>query len=398
MVERATASFTGSRWHLAGILIFGYILMLPTLGIYRFWQVTRKRRFYWSHTEVDGDTLEYSGTAIQLLIGFLFALAIFLPLYGFFFYLSTQSPDALVYGYTGAALLLFFLSGYAIYRARRFRLTRTLWRGIRFSQSGSAWSYAFRRILWFALTAATAGLAYPFMAASLWKYRYNNTWYGDRQFTFEGSWRTIAAPFYIVYFLVVGLTVAIALVASTDTKIAVGSQDISQEAAIGILATAATIVAFLSYFYLLSRFTSRLLSKVTVGPARLRVRVRARSLFWQYFFYGIMVSLLAAGFLVAVGFVMQGVFEPMLADKEIELSEILQVGWYNLLLFGLLYLAFMALLTVLSETILGLGFWRLVARDAVIENAESLKSVRARGEESPLVGEGLADALNVGGY
>lgn len=398
MAEQATASFIGSRWRLAGILISGYILMLPTLGIYRFWQVTQKRRFYWSHTEIDGDGLEYTGTAIQLLVGFLFALAIFLPLYGFFFYLSTQSPEALVYGYTGAALLLFFLSGYAIYRARRFRLTRTLWRGIRFHQSGSAWAYAFRRILWFAVTVATAGLAYPFMAASLWKYRYNNTWYGDRRFSFEGSWRTIAAPFYVVYFLVAGLTVAITIAVSTGSGLELGSQQISSEALVGILSVALAIIVLFSYFYLLSRFTSRLLSKVTAGAASLKVRVRARSLFWQYFFYALLVLFAVTAFLLAVGFVLQGVLEPMLADQEIELSEILQVGWYNLVMLGLLYLAFMALLTVLSETILGLGFWRLVARGTIVENSDSLKSVRAGGEESPLAGEGLADALNVGGY
>ncbi len=398
MAERATVSFTGSRWRLAGILIFGYILMLPTLGIYRFWQVTAKRRFYWANTEVDGDTLEYTGTAIQLLVGFLFALAIFLPLYGFFFYLSTQSPEALIYGYTGAALLLFFLSGYAIFRARRFRLTRTLWRGIRFHQSGSAWGYAFRRFLWFAVTAATAGLAYPFMAASLWKYRFNNTWYGDRRFSFTGSWRTIAAPYYIVYFLIVGLTVAIIIISAPQMEQELAAQGVSREVLTGYLAMATAFIAFFSYFYLLSRFTSRLLSSVSAGTAALKVHVRARSLFWQYFFYGIMLLVVVLAFLVVAGFVFQGVIEPMLADQEIELNEILQIGWYNLLLLGLLYLALMASLTVLFETILGLGFWRLVARGAVIENADSLKGIRASGEESPLVGEGLADALNVGGY
>ena len=37
---------------------------------------------------------------------------------------------------------------YAIYRARRYRLTRTIYRGVRFHQSGSAWRYAFRAVFW----------------------------------------------------------------------------------------------------------------------------------------------------------------------------------------------------------------------------------------------------------
>ena len=39
-----------------------------------------------------------------------------------------------------------------------------------------------------------------------------------------------------------------------------------------------------------------------------------------------------------------------------------------------------------------------MARGAVIANADSLGTVRATGEDLALVGEGLADALNVGAY
>ena len=74
----ATASFLGTRWGLLGVLLPGYLWILVTLGIFRFWQVTAKRRYYWSHTSIDGDALEYSGTAMQLLVGFLIALAFFL--------------------------------------------------------------------------------------------------------------------------------------------------------------------------------------------------------------------------------------------------------------------------------------------------------------------------------
>ena len=35
------------------------------------------------------------------------------------------------------------LGHYAVYRARRYRLSRTVYRGVRFHQEGSAWRYAF---------------------------------------------------------------------------------------------------------------------------------------------------------------------------------------------------------------------------------------------------------------
>ena len=186
--------FTGARAELAGMLLRGYVLLIPTIGLYRFWLATWKRRFYWANTEIDGDPLEYTGSAIQLLLGFLMALAVFVPLYGLFFFLSTQSSEAAIAGYSGVAVLLWFLMGYAIYRARDFRLSRTLWRGIRCDQGGSAWGYALRRFFWSLLVLVTAGLAYPFMAANLWSYRYRHSWYGDRQFSFAGSWKQLARP------------------------------------------------------------------------------------------------------------------------------------------------------------------------------------------------------------
>src|SRR5581483_12457396 len=63
------------------LLARGAVLLMFTLGIYRFWLATDIRRFLWSGTELAGDSFEYTGTARELLIGFLMALAILVPLY-----------------------------------------------------------------------------------------------------------------------------------------------------------------------------------------------------------------------------------------------------------------------------------------------------------------------------
>ena len=193
--------FTGSRHELFLILIRGYALMLPTIGLYRFWQATWKRRFYWQNTVIDGEPLEYTGTATQLLAGFFFALAFFLPIYIALFVLSMQEAGLVVAGYAAIGAIVWFLMGYAIYRARDFRLSRTLWRGVRFDVRGNAWAYALRRFLWSALMLVTLGLIYPWMASSLWKYRWRNTWFGDRKFEIAGNWRAFAAYYYGAYVL-----------------------------------------------------------------------------------------------------------------------------------------------------------------------------------------------------
>lgn len=125
------------------LLTRGAGLLMVTLGIYRFWLTTDVRRFLWANTEVAGESLEYTGTPLELLIGFLVAIAILIPVYALFFLAALdlgplgQMSGAIAFAGLG------LIGQYAIYRARRYRLTRTIYRGVRFHQSGSAWRYAF---------------------------------------------------------------------------------------------------------------------------------------------------------------------------------------------------------------------------------------------------------------
>jgi uncharacterized membrane protein YjgN (DUF898 family) len=384
-------AFAGTRAELFGIILRGYLLMVPTFGIYRFWLTTWKRRFYWSRTSVGGDALEYTGSAMQLLLGFLFALVFFVPIYGIFFYLSTQTSQLAVIGYLGVAAFVWFLSGYAIYRARDFRLSRTLWRGIRFDQRGSAWAYALRRFLWSVLMILSLGLVYPFMAGNLWSYRYRNTWFGDRQFGFTGSWRQVAGPYYLTYLLV-------AFFAGATFAAAIGSGDpatAGRDSTTICFAIATVLVGWLGYYRYQARITSRLLSTVSCGEARLTVHVRARSLLWQFVLFALaLLGIVVAGVVVALGVFGYWLGHGFSPDP----AQFSQAGIVAVVLFGLAYLAVIAIFSLLSEVFLGYGYWMLVARGASIARLDSLDSVRAAAQDKSLAGEGLADALNVGAY
>src|SRR5436190_8634441 len=79
------ACFTGHERAFWRLLTRGAVLLLVTLGIYRFWLATDVRRFLWSNTELAGDGLEYVGTARELLLGFLIAIALLVPVNVAFF-------------------------------------------------------------------------------------------------------------------------------------------------------------------------------------------------------------------------------------------------------------------------------------------------------------------------
>ena len=58
--------FIGPEREFWRIVLRGAVLLMVTLGLYRFWLATDIRRFLWANTEIDGQSLEYSGTALEL--------------------------------------------------------------------------------------------------------------------------------------------------------------------------------------------------------------------------------------------------------------------------------------------------------------------------------------------
>ncbi len=391
-------TFTGSRWDLAVILLRGYMLLVPTLGLNRFWLNTRKRRFYWNNTEIGGDALEYTGDARQLLLGFLMALAVFLPVYGLFFYLSTQSVETIIVGYGLVALFVWFLQGYAQYRARDFRLSRTLWRGIRFDQAGSALRYGLRRFFWSLLNCVTLGLAYPFMAASLWRYRYAHSWYGDRQFAFAGRWQQLALPYYLTW-LAVGMVALVCLVLASEGGLLENLQAADPSAFAGFILPVIACLALVTLYRAIEM--TRMFSAVRLGGAALSLRMPVLRLLGQYLLFGIALGaaylVLALGGFIILGFVAPEAFAGETFDIELLMAS-MQSSVATLLAIVTGYLLVFAAFTFVSELVLGYGFWLLVVRNATITGLDSLHDVSARAEDKALAGEGLADALNVGGY
>lgn len=398
----ARVEFTGTRSELFGLLVRGYILMVPTIGIYRFWLTTWKRRFYWQHTVLDGEPLEYTGNALQLLIGFLFALAFFLPLYLAFFYLSTQNAEIVALGYGIIGALFWFMIGYALYKARDFRLSRTLWRGIRFNQHGNAWAYALRRFLWSIAVVLTLGLLYPAMAASLWRYRYNHTWYGDRQFRWTGSWKTIAGPYYLIYFGLIAAAIGVVLLAAAESSELRFFYGPGPAAVLGIIGW--FLLAFLAWFYFRSREATRMFSEVWIGTARATVKVRARALLGQFILYALSLIGVTIVISIVTGMVAGALFSGAITNPEgagdiaVAIANIAQSGWLAIAGLILGYLVVIGAFALMGEVFLGYGYWMLVARGATISDADSLRTVHATGEDLQLTGEGLADALNVGAY
>ncbi len=207
--QPAEVSFTGDRGEFRRLVTRGALLELVTVGFYRFWLATDMRRHLWSNTSVDGDPAEYTGTGKELLIGFLFALAIVVPIYLVYFVISLEAERLAAFASFPLLAFFYVFGQFAIYRARRYRLTRTVWRGVRFWMDGSGWVYAGRATLWALLMGLTLGLVLPWREAALERYKMRHSYYGDLQGSFEGRggqlfkrawWLWLLAPVVLVVF------------------------------------------------------------------------------------------------------------------------------------------------------------------------------------------------------
>jgi uncharacterized membrane protein YjgN (DUF898 family) len=66
--------FTGSGAEYFGIWIVNLLLTIVTIGIYSAWAKVRKKRYFYAHTKIDGDSFEYRGKPIAIQKGRIIAV------------------------------------------------------------------------------------------------------------------------------------------------------------------------------------------------------------------------------------------------------------------------------------------------------------------------------------
>lgn len=180
-----TLRYNGKIGGLYKIWVINVLLSIVTLGIYAFWGKTRTRRYIAACTQLHQDRFEYTGTGGELFRGFLRAIPILIVVYlPFMLFDPNQDPWVSFF-----ALPIFILYFAGMYAAMRYRLSRTIWRGIRGHLGGSAFGYAFRAIGCTIANVFTLGLFIPYFDMVLYRYFVGHAKFGSQQATFvrEGS-------------------------------------------------------------------------------------------------------------------------------------------------------------------------------------------------------------------
>ncbi|CAN5428676.1 YjgN family protein [soil metagenome] len=196
--------FTGNWQDFAPIAFTNLLLTIVTLGIYTFWARARVRRYLWSHTRFIDDPLEWTGTGLELFLGYVLAFVLILVPFGV---INLVLQGVLLRGHAGIGglivlvlyIMILFLAGVALFRALRYRLSRTYWHGIRGGSDDQGiaygWSYLWRTIAGI----FTLGLMIPWSMTNLWNGRWNAMSFGPYEFRSDANWSPVFARFLLFY-------------------------------------------------------------------------------------------------------------------------------------------------------------------------------------------------------
>jgi uncharacterized membrane protein YjgN (DUF898 family) len=401
-----SAAFSGEPKEFIRLCLRAGFFTVVTLGLYRFWFLTDVRRFLWRHTRLGSDSLEYRGTGRELLLGFLFALAILGPLYLGYFLLGIEAERYQAFASTPFFLILMLFGIYASYRARRYRLTRTVFRGARFWMTGSGFIYLLRYLGWGFLALVTLGLAYPWMQASLERYKMRNTFYGDLRGGFAGRGSTFFKRGILLWLLTVPPLFAIIMALgaiSGDGPGQAHSLDRDEKASeLLVIALVYAPIAVMLIGVMKGIEWRWWVEGLRFGAARASSTLGAWFLVKEYLKFGL-VSLgalvvcgLAGAAAIGIGREITGPLPPIHIGSLTSLLR-LPTAFYVMAALALAaYLGLFILMGAIYRRFLLFGVWRKVVGTLTVHEAQVFDNVTVAGTPSGVIGEALADALDFG--
>jgi uncharacterized membrane protein YjgN (DUF898 family) len=383
-------SFIGDRGEFRGLAERGAGLELITFGFYRFWLATDIRRHLWSHTSVGGDAPEYTGRGRELLIGFLSAMAILSPIYLAYFLVGIEAERYKAYASVPLFLSFYLFGQFAIYRARRYRLTRTVWRGVRFWMDGSGWAYAARATAWAVLAAITFGAALPWREAALERYKMRHCHYGDLQGRFAGrGWELFKRGWKLWLAVWLPLVLGIAAILFSRFLPPGGGVIVRLLLTIWLFAVPFIYGAFKAIEW---RWW---ISGIRFGGVSLESDLSTDELYglyWRVIGWFVLLLLLFVVFIVTCSFWIFGFGDlSRLADR-------LRASTALTAVTGIGYLGFILAVNIVLRVYLLRDVWARVAGSTTVLNLEAVENVAAKGELATALGEGLAGGLDVVGF
>ena len=282
MNDHGTAALTTYRFDFTGrsgeyfrIWVVSLFLSVVTLGIYSAWGKVRKKRYLYSHTELDGTGFEFRAAPLAILRGRVIALVL---LGGFALSGHVLPIMQLVF-----IIILLVLTPWIVVAASRFNARNSAWRNITFGFDGGIREAAKVFLALGALAVVTLGLAYPYARMRRARFIIGHHRFGDTQIHADLATGGFFLAYLLATLMFIG-TMVLFVAGMVGLVFASGAANRHQPSGMASLApVAALYIAYIAiYAFLRAQIGNLTLNGVVVGALRCRSTLRVRDLVWLY--------------------------------------------------------------------------------------------------------------------
>ena len=268
--------FHGTTATLYRVYFVNLLLTILTLGIYGPWARVKIRQYCYGQTELEGDRFAFHGTGEELLIGWL-KLAPFVAL----FFGARIAKDAYWEGpIAEATFLAIFYGGLlllmpiAIAGSWRYRLSRTSWRGIRFSFRGHTKDFMRVFVVGALLTVVSLGLYYPFFHSNIRRFIVSNSYFGNRRFEYDGK----GSDLFGRYAIVLALPLLCLIIAVVSVLLVLSDRTALMSPSLVMVLIISIIISSLYWFWFAAARERYYWAHTSFGTARFQSIVTGRRL------------------------------------------------------------------------------------------------------------------------
>lgn len=293
-VRRLPFEFKGSGTQYFGIWIVNLLLIILTLGIYLPWAKVRKLKFFYGHTELEGQRFDYTGDAWAIFKGRAIALGVLMVLN----ILEAINPAFLLFTF----VVLMVAMPWLVRQTMRFKAHNARYRNIRFKFNGNFWN-AFWIYIPLAIISIIIFPLLPYFVYCHKRYLHENLSFGGHKFKFKARIR----DFYYVFIEALLLTLFLGAVAYTAimllapnaldqlSRIDMGGQADADMIA-GILPVIFIFLGFLflmqftTFVYLSTKITNLCWGYTSIGRNPARSNMNVWMMGWIFFSNNLLIA------------------------------------------------------------------------------------------------------------
>lgn len=288
--------FRGSAQEYFRVWAVNLCLTLLTFGLFSAWAKVRKKRYFYSHTVLDGTPFQYLGRPLPILIGRLVAAVLF----GLYYFSANLFTGAMPYVLVAAL----FVAPWVVVRSAAFNARYSAWRNMTFHFDATYWD-AFKVVHWMGLIptlviaglfdfwgdafivgllALVASVAMPFWMRNLKALIVEHTVFGGRR----GEFGARGGSFFKIYFLaglIVFGVVVVTMLILTIAMQALGNFEMERgDAMLPVLIISIPIYAgyVLAFAYVQANTSNLVWNATRIGPALFKSTLTGRGLAWIY--------------------------------------------------------------------------------------------------------------------